>query len=184
MTLQIHPTHTRKNLIEITEVFDLPIVDYSDETKTSLARKIESVLEAMVEIERDDEYFYIENIHQLKEYLSLPNQFRVTVKEKDRLIDIAKDILFYSKMGYLLSCSVFDCIDDIREKADEISFYGNIPTINRSLLLLNKDPKINPPIVIIQSGKVKLALRKKKEERLKRNGNYDWRQGKYTVKFD
>lgn len=184
MSLKIHPTHTRKNLIEITEVFDLPIIDYSDETKTSLARKIESVLEGMDQINRDDEYFYIENISQLKEYLSLPNQFRVTVKEKDRLIDIAKDILFYCKMGYLLSCSVFNCVDDIRSKAEEISFYGNIPTINRSLLLLNKDPKIKPPITIIQSGKVKLALRKKKEERLKRNGNYGFGTGKYIVKFD
>ncbi len=182
--MKIHSTHTRKNLIEIVEVFDLEIDDYTDETKTSLARKIESILEEMDSVPRDDKYFYIENIEQLKEYLSLPNQFRVSVKEKDRLIDIAKDILFYCRNGYLLSCSVFNTTDEIRERADELSFYGNIPTINRALLMLNKDPKIKQKIDIIQSGKVKLALRKKKEEKLRRNGKMELRKGSFVVSFN
>ena len=182
--MRIHGTHTRKNLIEIVEVFDLPIEDYTDETKTSLARKIENILDTMKNVPRDDKYFYIENITQLKEYLSLPNQFRVSVKEKDKLIDIAKDILFYCREGYLLSCSVFESTDEIREKAESIAFYGNIPTINRALLLLNKDPKMKPPIDIIQSGKVKLALRKKKEEKLKRNGKMNCEKGSFIVSFD
>lgn len=180
----IHSTHTKKDLIEIIEVFEFDIEDYQDYSKSELSKTLWEYIENINSIQPDCSYFYIENVEQLKDFLTSPNQSRISIKEKNAMIDKAKDILFYCKNGYLLSYSVFVSVDELREEADKLSFYGNIPTINRALTLLNKDKKINPKIDIIQSGKVKIKLRKKKEERLKKMGQLKITKGKHIVRFD
>lgn len=182
----IHHTHTKKELCQIIEVFDLQehFEDHWEMDKEEIVDKLETYLRDCKHIPRDDLYFVIEDVEQLKEYLQKPNQYRISVKEKDEMINIAKDIIFYCKQGFLLSMTDFYDIDDLVEKAQKISFYGNTPSIARAIRLLNKDPKIKTPIQIIQSGKVKLEQRRKKEKDLLKKGQYKATKGKYIVSFD
>ena len=138
--MKIHQSHTRKDICEIIEIFDLIqyIEDYSDLSKG------------------------------LKDYLEKPNQTRITVKEKSEIMDIAKDIIFYCKNGFLISTSNFEDTDEIKSKADYISCYGNIPTVARAINMLNVDDKIRPNVELILSGKIKIQMRKKYEEKLKK----------------
>jgi len=184
--MEIHPTHTKKDMIEIIEIFDFTeaIEDYHDLSKNELSFKLSQVINNASDINPDAEYFIIENIEQLKSFLTSPNQSRISIKDKNKMIDIAKDIIFYCKNGYLLSVSVFTSVDELRYYAEEISFYGNIPTISRALILLNKDKKIKPKIDIVQSGKIKIKLRKRKEERLRKQGGFKITQGEVLVTFD
>ena len=182
----IHPTHTKKDMIEIIEIFDFAeaIEDYHDLGKNDLSLSLSQIVDNASNINPDAEYYIIENIDQLKSFLTSPNQSRISIKDKNKMIDIAKDIIFYCKNGYLLSVSVFTSVDELRYIAEEISFYGNIPTISRALILLNKDKKINPKIDIVQSGKIKIKLRKRKEEKLKKQGGFKKTYGDVLVTFD
>tara|TARA_R110002050_G_scaffold148561_1_gene274838 strand:- start:768 stop:1322 length:555 start_codon:yes stop_codon:yes gene_type:complete len=181
--MNIHCSHTRKDLCEIIEIFDLIdyIEDYTDLGKKDLVLKLIDILDSLNNVIRDDEFLFIEDLQSLKNYLEKPNQTRVTVKEKSQLMDIAKDIIFYCKNEYLISASNFKCTDDIKNKADYISCYGNIPTIHRAITMLNKDPKIQPKINLIISGKIKIQMRKKQEAKLRQSVCLKKNHGLYVI---
>jgi len=182
----IHSSHTRKDICEIIEIFDLIdyIEDYSDLTKKDLVKDFTQVLNKIKKISRDDKFLFIEDIEGLKEYLQKPNQTRITVKEKCEIMDIAKDIIFYCKNGFLLSVSNFECTDEIKDKADYISCYGNIPTVARAINMLNKDDKIKPKINLILSGKIKIQMRKKHEQKLKECVALKRKTGRFLLTFE
>jgi len=181
----IHSSHTRKDICEIIEIFDLIdyIEDYSDLSKKDLVKDFTEVLKKIKKITRDDKFLFIEDIQGLKDYLQKPNQTRITVKEKAEIMDIAKDIIFYSKNGFLLSVSNFESTDEIKDKADYISCYGNIPTVARAINMLNKDDKIRPKINLILSGKIKIQMRKKHEQKLKESVALKRKTGKFVLDF-
>jgi len=182
----IHSSHTRKDICEIIEIFYLIdyIEDYSDLSKKDLVKDFTQVLNKIKKISRDDKFLFIEDIEGLKEYLQKPNQTRITVKEKCEIMDIAKDIIFYCKNGFLLSVSNFECTDEIKDKADYISCYGNIPTVARAINMLNKDDKIKPKINLILSGKIKIQMRKKHEQKLKECVALKRKTGRFLLTFE
>ena len=184
--MKIHQSHTRKDICEIIEIFDLIqyLEDYSDLSKKELFSEFINILSKIKKIKRDDKFLFIDDLEGLKEYLQKPNQTRITVKEKSEIMDIAKDIIFYSKNGFLLSTSNFECTDEIKSKADYISCYGNIPTVARAIKMLNEDDKIKPKIELILSGKIKIQMRKKYEEKLKKQICLQKNHGKYIIRFD
>lgn len=184
--MKIHQSHTRKDICEIIEIFDLIdyIEDYSDLSKKDLFNQFTGILSKLKKIKRDDEFLFIDDLKGLKDYLEKPNQTRITVKEKSEIMDIAKDIIFYCKNGFLISTSNFEDTDQIKSKADYISCYGNIPTVARAINMLNVDDKIKPKIELILSGKIKIQMRKKYEEKLKKQVCLKKNHGRYIIRFD
>ena len=55
----IHSTHTKKDLIEIIEVFEFDIEDYQDYSKSELSKTLWEYIENITTIQPDCSYFYI-----------------------------------------------------------------------------------------------------------------------------
>ena len=62
----IHPSHSRKDLIEVCEVFNIEIEDLYDLQKISLVSLLESEIERIEYIEPEYEYYFVEDIEGLK----------------------------------------------------------------------------------------------------------------------
>ena len=70
-----HKSHSRKDLLDIIKLFKLPIEDAEDYNKKILSEKLFHVLYDEIDfIEPDNDYYGIQNLHELKEYLIKPNQ--------------------------------------------------------------------------------------------------------------
>ena len=107
--MKIHVSHSKKELCEICEVFDLDIPKYKELLKKELCPAILYKLTTIDEIPSDNAFYYIDNKEELIEYLTTPNQSKnLTIKEKDKIMLVAKKIIAYVNNGYWLSCSDFD----------------------------------------------------------------------------
>ena len=87
----IHPSHSRKDLIEVCEVFNIELEDLYDLPKISLVSLLEAELEVMPEIEAEYEYYFVDDLEGLKRYLQSPNQTKnITIATKEKVIKAIK----------------------------------------------------------------------------------------------
>lgn len=162
MVNKIHSSHSKRELYEIIEVFDLRIDGFKDMMKIELCRSILYEISKVDEIKCDHDIFYIENKKELLDYLSNPNQSKVlTIKQKMEVMEIAKRIISYCKNGYYL-CAYYLDWEDIHKDALYISRYCDIPSCRRAINLFNGDYKLEKKITPIITPKVKRTLDKQK----------------------
>tara|TARA_R110000764_G_scaffold67909_1_gene141007 strand:- start:260 stop:814 length:555 start_codon:yes stop_codon:yes gene_type:complete len=160
MVTKIHSSHSKRELYEIIEVFDLRIDGYRDAMKMELCRSILYEISKVDEIKCDYDIFYIENKKELLDYLSNPNQSKVlTIKQKVEVMNIAKRIIAYCKNGFYLSSYYLDW-EDIHGDALYISRYCDIPSCRRAINLFNTDYKLDKKIVPIITPKIKRIIDK------------------------
>ena len=187
--MKIHVSHSRKELVEICEVFDLDIPKYKELLKKDLCVAILYKLSTIDNIISDNQFYYIENKKELIEYLTIPNQSKnLTIKEKDKIMLIAKKIIAYVNNGYWLSCSDFDDWDVLMKNATLVASYGDIPTCLRAITLLNNDLKIDKKIEIIVSPRVRKLRDKKIALKKELNTKFSIRRAPpgrpFVVRFD
>ena len=170
--MSIHKTHTKKDLIEIIDVFgfDDTIEDYKELNKDSLSSLLSIHLRVVDKIEPNRKYFDFDDMNDLREYLRNPSPTQVlTIKEKDLIIDKAKKIIFYCKIcGYCIHSTSYDSQEELIQDAIDIRKYGDIPTIRRALKLLNEDIKITEKIDPIMTYRMQQRLERK--DRIKAGG--------------
>jgi hypothetical protein len=160
----IHKSHTKKDLIEIIEVFDFQkdIENYHEYNKDVLTTILDIHLRTIVEIKPEKEYFEFDDINDLRGYLRLPSPKPVIpVKERDIIIDKAKQLIFYCNIcGFQLGY-FYETIEDVIADANYIKKYGDIPTIRRALKLLNVDGKITNKIKPVITYRTQQRMDKK-----------------------
>jgi len=158
--MKIHSSHSKKELYEVIEVFNLIIADYRDKMKNELCKDILYELSKIDDIKSDNDIFYIESKKELLDYLRNPNQSKVlTIKQKNDVMIIAKRIISYCKNGFFLSSHYMDW-DELHKDALFISRYCDIPSCRRAINLFNNDYKLDKKITPIISPKVKRTLQK------------------------
>jgi len=180
----IHPSHSKKDLIEVCDVFNIEILDVHDLSKMSLVTTLSQILEKIDYIEPENDYYFIDSIEDLKRYLSEPNQAKnLSITEKERLITISRDIISYCKNSYTLH-PYFKSMEHLVTQAKVIQPHCDISTCRRALNMLNEDRSCKEKILPVLSNRVKKQLEKK--ERLKKDsvGGLKVRSGGFTVSFD
>jgi len=180
----IHPSHSKKDLIELCDVFNIEILDIYDLTKTSLVSTLSQILEKIDYIEPENDYYFIDNIEDLKRYLIEANQSKnLSITEKERLITISRDIISYCKNNYNLY-PYFKSIQHLTSQAKIIQPHCDISTCRRALNMLKEDRSCEEQIKPVLSNRVKKQLEKK--ERLKKDsaGGLKVRKGLFTITFD
>jgi len=183
--MKIHVSHSKKELCEICEVFDLQIPNYKELLKKELAPAILYKLSTIDDIPADNDFYYIDNKQELIEYLTTPNQSKnLTIKEKDKIMLLAKKIIAYVNNGYWLTTSDFDDWDTLLDKAKIVARYGDIPTCRRAIALLNEDLKMDKKIEIIISPRVKKQLDKKEALKKQLAGKFQVKKGRFIIHFD
>ena len=65
----IHMSHSRKELLDIIRVFNLPISNKNDKNKKQLQDAIVETVRFLDNIQPDDEYFFVNSKEELIEYL-------------------------------------------------------------------------------------------------------------------
>jgi hypothetical protein len=170
----IHKSHTKKDLIEIIDIFNFGdvIENYKELNKDCLSSLLGLHLRTIAMIIPNKDYYDFDDITDLRTYLAHPSPKQVlTIKEKDIVIDKAKKIIFYCRIAsYCLGGTTYDTIEEVIQDAYDIRNYGDIPTIRRALKLLRQDSKINQYSVISPVMTYRMQQRLELKERLRQGG--------------
>ena len=179
----IHPSHSRKDLIEVCEVFNIDIEDLYDLPKISLISFLESELDKIDYIQPEYEYYFVEDIEELKRYLSDPNQTKnVTIATKEKVIKDSRRIISYCQSGFEIfphfktTTEVYDCAVVVAEHCD-------ISTCRRAIKLLNEDSSLPNRLEPIISNRVKKQLERKLLVKKKTEGQFRTRTGTFKIEF-
>lgn len=154
-----HKSFSKNDMIELIEVFQMDI-DYFDISKVNLSKQLLKYINGNEIFIPHIEYF-INNKEELIDYLSKPNQMKVSTYQKKEIMYIAKNILLFCKQNTLYNTPFGDTLEMI-ESANYIKYFGDIPTVRRALTILNKK-KITDEIKIEISPKVEFEIQKKQK---------------------
>tara|TARA_R110000824_G_scaffold9011_2_gene40737 strand:+ start:2636 stop:3202 length:567 start_codon:yes stop_codon:yes gene_type:complete len=187
----IHPTHTRKDLVDIIEIYEFytneHLKDYKEQTKKELVANLWLIVcNSEKSIPIDDKYLFFENITDIKLYLVKPSpNKRISDTLLLELNGLIKNIIYYCmKCGYEISLSNYNSLEELIIDANKVRLYGNLPNARRAIKLLNKDVKIKEDFELIMSNKIRQSILEK--ERVKRETipSFKVKRGIHKVVFE
>tara|TARA_R110000803_G_scaffold52472_3_gene108040 strand:+ start:2661 stop:3206 length:546 start_codon:yes stop_codon:yes gene_type:complete len=180
----IHPSHSRKDLIEIYEVFNIEIEDLYDLPKISLMTTLEQEIEKIDYIEPERDYYFVENIDELKRYLQSPNQTKnITIATKEKAIKDSRRIISYCQSGYEIFPH-FTSKEEIFMSALVVAEHSDISTCRRAIKLLNEDRSMPRKITPIISNRVMKQIERKDNVKKKTKGQFRTRKGSFNIDFN
>ena len=179
----IRPSHSKKDLIELTHFFNIEILDIHDLSKIELVNQLENELESIDYIEPDNTNYFVKSIDELKKFLENPNQQKIlTTSEKERIIQIARDIILYCRNGFNFNLRIND-LETLEGLAITIAPHGDISTCRRALEYLKNDSKITPCITPVISKRVLRQMEVKEALRKQECGKLTIKHGKFLLDF-
>ncbi len=185
---KIHSSHSKKELQEIIEVFELNIANYKNMNKKDISYSLMYELTKIDNIPEDNDFFFIKNKTELIQYLVNPDSSKtLTIKEKNEVMEIAKYIIMYCKNDYYLSHSPFLDWDDMFDKVKYIADYGDIPSVRKAVDGFNEDPKMismGKCIGVQMSSRCRKKLERKKRMIQKQKNSLKIARGKFIVEFN
>jgi hypothetical protein len=180
----IHNSHSRKDLLELSDIFNVRIEDKYDLSKKELATAFWTSLAKMRNVDPDEQYYFIESKDELIDYLESPHQTKsLTIQDKQEIIKFSRYIIYYCDHGFRLDPH-FESIQELKQVAEYISNYGDIATCRRALKLLSFDKKIKPPIQPKISKRVQKELEEKNKLKRDTMNILRIKSGPVTVSFD
>ena len=185
----IHSSHSKKELVDISSVFELGIDDIVDLNKGQLIKEMMFILEGKKDVPEDDTYFFIKDKEELMAYLKNPNQSKLlTIKEKTEIMTTAKNLILYARSNYFLARSGYYDFQQLYESAQKIAKYGDIPSVRRALSLLEKDPKMTSGgyqvIQPVISKKTQKQLKDKESSARRQKQTYTFMRKTTVLYFD
>jgi len=179
----IHMSHSRKELLDIIRVFNLPISNKNDKNKKSLQDAIVETVRFLDAVQPEDEYFFVNSKEELIDYLQKQNPAKtLTIKEKTDVMLIAKKLIGYSRNGYYLLPSGYMDTIDVFKDATYIAKFPEIPSVRKAVELINLDPKLRDKIEMTIPRRVKKQLEKRKKVKQKSIPLYI-KRGEFILEF-
>lgn len=180
----IHPSHSRKDLIEVCEVFNIELEDLYDLPKISLVSLLEAELERIDEIEPEYEYYFVDDMEGLKRYLLEPNQTKnITIATKEKVIKDSRRIVAYCQSGYEIFPH-FQSKEEVYECAKIVAQHCDISTCRRAIKLINEDRSMPSKIEPVISNRVKKQLERREIVKKRTRGQFRTRAGNFRVTFE
>ncbi len=180
----IHMTHSRKELLDIIRVFNLPISNKNDKNKKQLQDAIVEVVRYLDNVEPEQEYFFINCKEELIEYLQKQNPAKtLTIKEKQDVMMIAKKLIGYARNGYYLIPQGYMDTIEVYKDASYIAKFPEIPSVRKAIDLINQDPKMREKIEMVIPRRVKKQLEKRKSVKQQNIPLYI-KRGEFILTFD
>lgn len=139
----IDKSFSKSELVEIINELNLRITHSHADNKKELQDKIiEHVKKKNIKID-DDNMFNIKTRDGLIFFLTNKNPKKtLNIKEKQQVMNIAKNVINYCKRGYCIEFSTYDNFKDLCDDVDFIKQFGDIPSCRRACKLMNKDDKV------------------------------------------
>jgi len=181
---EIHMTHSRKELLDIIRVFNLPISNKNDKNKKELQDAVVEVVRFLDNVQPEQEYFFINSKEELVDYLVKQNPAKtLTIKEKQDVMMIAKKLISYSRNNYFLMPSGYMDTVEVYRDATYIAKFPEIPSVRKAIDLTNKDPKMREKIQMVIPRRVKKQLEKRKAVKQQNIPLYI-KHGEFILDFD
>jgi|TARA_R110000796_G_scaffold60900_1_gene140998 hypothetical protein len=163
MAFQIHMSHSRKELLDVIRIFKLPVPNRNDKNKSQLQDAIVECVDYLPQVKAENEYFFVQSKEDLIDYLKLQNPAKnLTIAEKDDVMIIAKKLIAYCKMGYMLGPSDYFDTSEIYRDARYIAKFAEIPSVRKAIDSVNQDPKLREKIDMKIPRRTANQLKKKK----------------------
>ena len=182
----IHKTHSKSELVKIIELFYINISNPKQYRKIDLSALLVNQLQQIesLTISYDNPYYFT-NIIDLKYYLINVNPKKIlTIKERNNVITICKKLKHYCNNNYCVDIADYENIHQITADATYISNFGDIPSVRRTIKLINIDPLRVIKIQPIISDIVKKELDKKLLYKKKNMSCLVCKTGLFYVKFE
>jgi len=181
----IHQTHSKKDLIEIVESFQLfEIENYGSMKKKMLAQEVWRVLSGRDHITPDNEYFFVTTIDELMDYLVHTSAKQITSNSvKFDVVDRVKNLQYYTRGGYEFAGTNYECIEDVILDGEFVRHFGDLPAVRRVIESLNKDPKMPFSLKAVMTRRVEQRVNKIRELRKKNFPRYHVKHGSVTIEF-
>ena len=181
----IHKSHSKKDLNNIIETFKINIDNPRQYKKKELLRLLTKELDVLEEIEPETKYYMFYNIIELKDYLSKCNPKKLlSIKEKNEVIFKCKAIQQYVNNNYCLEKSTFNSVEDIKNTANNIRRFGDIPSVRRACKGLNNHPNKIYDVVPIISKQTRAELDRRAELKKKYPMKLQYKKGNFLITFD
>ena len=180
----IHSSHSRKDLLELCDIFNIRVDDKFNCSKKVLSERMYESINAARRLEPDEKNYHLKNKKELLEYLEAPHQTKsLSISEKQEIIKYCRQIIFYCDNNFVLEPH-FDSVEHLRTIAVYISNFGDISTVRRALDKLKYDKKIDSVVEPTISAKVQKELDKQKRLKCCEMNSLRVRHGKVLLKFD
>jgi hypothetical protein len=139
----IDKTFSKTELVEIINELDLKIVHSHANNKRELQDKIiEYINNKKMDMDPNNIY-NIKTRDGLIFFLTNKNPKKIlSIKEKNNVMNIAKNIINYTKQGYQIEASKYETFQDLIDDMHFIKQFGEIPSVRRACRLMNKDDNI------------------------------------------
>jgi hypothetical protein len=188
----IHPSHSRKELIEIIEVFQIfQIPEYQELKKNALSRALWSALTDQKYIRPDQEHFFVDDVHGLREFLIKSSDRQLlNTSHREEVVQRVKHLTFYSKSGFSFNGTKYKTINDVIADATYVSHYGDIPAVRRCLKRLNGgpndhgDPRMPYKIEPIVTKRTHKKLEREKQLKADTTGRFRMFKGPVLLTFE
>lgn len=136
----IHISHTKETLVKIIRVLDFPI-KYSNQLKTTISENLSHYCEENSKMLFKPNGFNFKNMNDLISYLqenSNNSKNLISVKEREKLIKIARQIISYINCGCDYELSIFNNETELHNNIIYVCKYGgSLSTCRRSIKMLN-----------------------------------------------
>lgn len=181
----IHKSHSKKDLTNIIETFNIDIDNPKQYKKKELLKLLHVKINQLEEIEPDLKYYMFYNIIELKDYLSKCNPKKLlSVKDKNSVILQCKAIQQYVNNNYQIDCSSFKSIEELQSIAKSIEPYGDIPSVRRACRCLNLHPCKLFDLKPIISKQTQAELKRRSDYKKKYPTKLVCNFGHFVVSFD
>jgi hypothetical protein len=182
--MRINKSHSKNDLVELINILNIPVVFSHQDNKKDIQDKLLQILKTDFKIKKN--YYNIDNKEQLKSFLSNQNPKKtLTIKEKNNVMIIAKQIIHYCKTNFDLQVSKYDTHKQIEDDMDYIKQFGDIPSVRRCCKLLKNDPAFQEiSFIPMISPSIQKDLQDKQIQKTVMMRCLKIKRGGITVNFD
>lgn len=181
----IHKSHSKKNIIELIQLLNIPIEDPEDLNKHQIQNKmIEYCNDNLTEMFMPN-HLFITSITDLIQHLININQKKINGTDtRANVMKTAKKLTQYAKSDYLYFEKGYMFKEDVIEDIEYILPYGDFPSVRKAIAHINNDPKLTNKYFPVISQKEQNRIKEKLEARRQKAGAAVIRKGRFLITFD
>ncbi len=184
MTFIINTSFSKKELINIIVLFEFNtnVSELNNLTKNQIKLLLVDYIEQVESDEEfDDNNLFVDDKKELISYLENYNQHKLTIQQKNNIIKISKEILWFIKNKRFI---YFKDLQDLFNECNNIAQYGDIPSVFKAITKINQNNFFVDKIPINISPKKLYELYIKDNENKKKNSiKINSNKNKFLIKF-
>lgn len=182
----IHKSHSKQELIDIINDLQISNIELShSDTKSDTHAKIETYMEDNPTDKYLDNVYRINDAHDLRVYLNNQNPKKnLSVKEKAVVMGICKEITRFAKSNYIVENTRYASMKELEDDMMYITQYGDLPSVRRSVKLMNDNIQRSRHWTCVISPQVKKVIDEKEEQKRTNSYHATFRRGEFTISFD